>query len=108
MVTIQNTTLTKECPTLHFVCVFFLGILAFGVKESAIVNKVFTAVNILVLLFVILSGFIKGDINNWYISEDTRLNGYEYGLLFFFHFCISRCLHYHITTCVFFTETTHS
>ncbi|XP_075343874.1 cationic amino acid transporter 2 isoform X1 [Odontesthes bonariensis] len=51
------------------------GILAFGVKESAIVNKVFTAVNILVLVFVILSGFIKGDINNWYTDKDAILNG---------------------------------
>ncbi|XP_029625808.1 cationic amino acid transporter 2-like [Salmo trutta] len=50
------------------------GILAFGVKESAIVNKVFTAVNIVVLVFVVIAGFIKGDIDNWYISEDTILN----------------------------------
>ncbi|XP_061596817.1 cationic amino acid transporter 2 family protein [Cololabis saira] len=52
-------------------------ILAFGVKESVVVNKIFTAINILVLLFVILSGAIKGDINNWYIDDDTLLKGYD-------------------------------
>uniref|UniRef100_A0A3Q1C7Q4 Cationic amino acid transporter C-terminal domain-containing protein n=1 Tax=Amphiprion ocellaris TaxID=80972 RepID=A0A3Q1C7Q4_AMPOC len=50
-------------------------ILAFGMKESAIVNTVFTAVNVAVLVFIIISGFIKGDINNWRISEETILNG---------------------------------
>ncbi|KAM3869210.1 cationic amino acid transporter 2 [Diretmus argenteus] len=53
------------------------GVLAFGVKESAIVNKVFTAVNIVVLLFIVIAGFIKGDIKNWYISGDAILNEYE-------------------------------
>ncbi|XP_051816084.1 cationic amino acid transporter 2-like [Acanthochromis polyacanthus] len=50
-------------------------ILAFGMKESAIVNTVFTAVNVAVLVFIVISGFIKGDINNWRISEKTILNG---------------------------------
>ncbi|CAM4534711.1 unnamed protein product [Leuciscus chuanchicus] len=50
------------------------GILAFGVKESAIVNKIFTAVNMVVLVFVIIAGFIKGDLGNWQITEEDILN----------------------------------
>lgn len=38
-------------------------------KESAIVNKIFTAINMVVLVFVIIAGFIKGDIGNWQITE---------------------------------------
>lgn len=46
------------------------ALLAFGVSESALVNKIFTAVNLLVLGFVIIAGFIKGNIKNWQLTED--------------------------------------
>lgn len=56
------------------ILVIFSGILAFGVKESAIVNKIFTAINMVVLVFVIIAGFIKGDLENWQITQEDILN----------------------------------
>ncbi|XP_041948786.1 cationic amino acid transporter 2 family protein [Alosa sapidissima] len=50
------------------------GILAFGAKESATVNKIFTAINVLVLIFVVISGFIKGDLSNWQLTPEFILN----------------------------------
>ncbi|XP_077589413.1 cationic amino acid transporter 2 [Stigmatopora nigra] len=57
-----------------FLILVLSGLLSFGVKESTTINKVFTGVNILVLVFVAISGFIKGDIANWQISEAHLLN----------------------------------
>lgn len=37
-------------------------------------NKIFTAVNLLVLGFVIIAGFIKGNIKNWQLTEEDYHN----------------------------------
>lgn len=50
------------------------GLLTLGVKESAMVNKIFTCVNVLVLGFVVVSGFVKGSAKNWQLTEQDIQN----------------------------------
>lgn len=36
-------------------------------------NKIFTGINLVVLSFVIISGFVKGDTTNWNLTEDDYI-----------------------------------
>ncbi|XP_005387810.1 PREDICTED: high affinity cationic amino acid transporter 1 isoform X1 [Chinchilla lanigera] len=59
-----------ETPDIFAVVIILIltGLLTVGVKESAMVNKIFTCINVLVLGFIVVSGFVKGSIKNWQLD----------------------------------------
>ncbi|XP_030418685.1 high affinity cationic amino acid transporter 1 [Gopherus evgoodei] len=65
-----------EYPDIFSVLIIFIltGLLTCGVKESAMVNKIFTCINVLVLGFVMVSGFVKGSVKNWHLTIDDIYN----------------------------------
>ncbi|KAJ8943480.1 hypothetical protein NQ318_006333 [Aromia moschata] len=58
--------------------IFLTAALAFGAKESSLVNNIFTFVNICVVLLVIISGLWKVDASNWSRTKEEA-NGYGVG-----------------------------
>uniref|UniRef100_A0A8C6E5Y5 Cationic amino acid transporter C-terminal domain-containing protein n=1 Tax=Moschus moschiferus TaxID=68415 RepID=A0A8C6E5Y5_MOSMO len=51
------------------------GLLVLGAQESILVTKISIGTNLLVLIFIVITGFIKGDLHNWRLTEqDYRLN----------------------------------
>nr|XP_020455480.1 cationic amino acid transporter 3-like [Monopterus albus]XP_020455481.1 cationic amino acid transporter 3-like [Monopterus albus] len=65
-----------EYPDLFALILVLLltGLLAFGVSESALVNKIFTGINLVVLGFVIISGFVKGNKHNWNLTVEDYIS----------------------------------
>ncbi|XP_045162286.2 cationic amino acid transporter 2-like isoform X2 [Mercenaria mercenaria] len=45
-------------------------ILAVGVKESSRFNNLFTAVNLLVVTYIVICGAFKADVNNWEVDPE--------------------------------------
>ncbi|XP_050412617.1 cationic amino acid transporter 2 isoform X3 [Patella vulgata] len=55
------------------------ALLAFGVRESAKFNNVFTAVNLLVVLYVVICGLFKVDSKNWNLDPADMPPGVDGG-----------------------------
>jgi len=45
------------------------AVLAIGVKESSRMNNLFTGINLCVVSFIIVAGFIKADFKNWELKQ---------------------------------------
>ncbi|KAF3816281.1 hypothetical protein GH733_014454 [Mirounga leonina] len=53
-----------------FLVLLLLELLTRNVRQLSLITKVVTAVHLLVLSFVIISGFMKGDLHKWKLTEE--------------------------------------
>ncbi|KAG7198796.1 hypothetical protein KM043_001772 [Ampulex compressa] len=61
------------------VTLIFSAALAFGAKESSVVNNFFTLINLSVVLFVIIAGSFKAETKNWKTRPTCTEDNCEYG-----------------------------
>ena len=86
---VTNSVITHLVLQIDFHISFslILVILAVGVKESSIVNNIFTGVNLLVVAYVVICGLFKIDLDNWKIPSK------EVCIWSFFSMQIDTCAH---------------
>lgn len=60
--------------------------MSFGLKESSLVNNLVTSLNIGIVLFVIIAGSIKADVENWHLHPENTTNSTVVGTGGFFPF----------------------
>ncbi|XP_038294732.1 cationic amino acid transporter 3-like [Canis lupus familiaris] len=56
-----------------FLLLLLMELLTRNIRQLSLVTKMLTLVKVLVLGFVIISGFLKGDLHNWKLTEDDYI-----------------------------------
>ncbi|XP_043293044.1 cationic amino acid transporter 3-like [Cervus canadensis] len=49
------------------------GLLVLGARESILVTKISMGINLLLLIFIIITGFVKADLHNWKLTEQDYI-----------------------------------
>jgi amino acid transporter len=65
-----SSQVSRDSTAMSITVRFRLVLLVIGVKESAVLNAVFTTVNITVIVIVVIAGLTKIDPHNWNIKPD--------------------------------------
>lgn len=68
----MNVSFLSEYPDFLAagLCLLLAAVLAFGVKESSLMNNVVTIINLFVVVYVIITAATKADIDNWSLTPD--------------------------------------
>ncbi|XP_064107774.1 high affinity cationic amino acid transporter 1-like [Macrobrachium nipponense] len=70
-----NVSFLSDYPDfLSFAMIILIsGLLAIGIKESSTVNNVFSSLNLVIVIYVIIAAAIDADISNWQLSKNDTL-----------------------------------
>lgn len=66
-----NISFLSEYPDFFaFAMVLLLTILlSIGVRESSTLNNIFTSINVITILIIVIAGSMKADVKNWFIEK---------------------------------------